>query len=123
MIHLGTRLNVLILNAVLFAKIKYRPIAIPEHCAMTVARAAPLIPISGKGPIPMIRNGSRSMFITLAVIMITVGFTVSPDPRIRPPTRNIKTLAGAPNAVITRYILPISMILSVAPRRRSIVSA
>ena len=45
---------------------------------MTVAHAAPAMPVSGKQAQPKIRNGSIKAFITKEIIRITIGVLVSP---------------------------------------------
>ena len=53
----------------------------PEPLAITVARAAPLMPISGKGPMPKISNGSSITFITADITINIPGVNVSPVAR------------------------------------------
>jgi hypothetical protein len=55
------------------------------------------------------------MLTTLAVIMITIGFTASPEPRMRLLTTRAKIICGAPKATILRYWVPYSMMSGVAP--------
>ena len=52
-------------------------------CAIIVVRAAPLIPIRGKGPIPKIKKGSRIALETKAIT------TTYMDKRGLPSTRSI----------------------------------
>ena len=47
---------------------------------MVVARAAPAMPILGKGPIPIISSGSSTMLITVDMARNTTGVLESPRP-------------------------------------------
>ena len=48
---------------------------------MVVATAAPVTPISGKGPSPKIRQGSNTMFTRLASHTDHMAMAASPAPR------------------------------------------